>query len=233
MADGWTTIGELKPGDLFETRGGGRWELQRWSDTNPGCGRCIERDTDQDAVFPPEWEVRRLAPLEPVAVAPGIDPTLRGLLLHALSSGETGALFDWLTEAGADPDLARAVRENVIREMGGPPTTVSIEQYQPELIGIPPVNSAEFLAPVQTPVNSAEWLRYVPILVASPPDPEASCADEASVCNAVPGCRIETSHTRDGTPMYRVVRSDGRFVMHGHWYTTPAAAWFTVARQLD
>jgi len=227
MADGWTTVADIPDGAMLEIKGG-RHCYRRYV-TMSGEVRC--RDTGGDShYYPPDTPARLL---EPVAVAPGIDPTLRGLLLHALSSGETGALFDWLTEAGADPDLARAVRENVIREMGGPPTTVSIEQYQPELIGIPPVNSAEFLAPVQTPVNSAEWLRYVPILVASPPDPEASCADEASVRNAVPGCRIETSHTRDGTPMYRVVRSDGRFVMHGHWYTTPAAAWFTVARQLD
>ena len=111
MADGWTTIGELAAGTAFEVMNGrrgfvvepsehGREPLISWADSG--------------GYYEPSGIPARL--LEPVAVAPGIDPNLRGLLLHALQTGETGALFDWLTEAGADPDLTRAVRENAARD---------------------------------------------------------------------------------------------------------------------
>ena len=92
----------------------------------------------------------RVRPLEPVAVAPGIDPNLRGLLLHALQTGETGALFDWLTERNGDPDLARAVRENVIRELGEPPVEVNITDitttYPPGSIGAALLADFEWVA---------------------------------------------------------------------------------------
>ena len=40
---------------------------------------------------------------------------LKGLLRHALDTGELDALTDYLIERSADPDLARAVRENAAR----------------------------------------------------------------------------------------------------------------------
>jgi len=105
MADGWTTVADIPDGAMLEIKGG-RHCYRRYV-TMSGEVRC--RDTGGDShYYPPDTPARLL---EPVAVAPGIDPTLRGLLLHALQTGETGALFDWLTEQGADPDLARAVRE--------------------------------------------------------------------------------------------------------------------------
>jgi hypothetical protein len=116
MSDGWTTVGEMPAGSVFETRDGRRWVAHRFNITNTRQvfeyqnGRAVHR------YLPTDTHAR---PLTPVPVAPALDPTLRGLLLHALETGETHALHDWLTEANGDRDLADAVRENCARIADG------------------------------------------------------------------------------------------------------------------
>ena len=114
MADGWVELRTLKPGELFETRDGRRWYFTGFVDRSHEGADTHEVYAvgSEDVDFLPAWESVR--PLEPVAVTPGIDPTLRGLLLRALETGETYALTDYLIERSADPDLTRAVRARTL-----------------------------------------------------------------------------------------------------------------------
>lgn len=113
MSDGWTTLGELPDGQLFETRDGVWWEKRRGLAGRfvivplCSCGDdCEVADEDTPA-----------RTVTPVHVAPGLDPTLKGLLLHALATGETAPLCDRLLELNADQDAAKAIRANLLREI--------------------------------------------------------------------------------------------------------------------
>lgn len=65
-----------------------------------------------------DWgNIASARPLTAVAVPSALDPTLRGLLLHALATGETFALQDYLTEQHGDRDLVAAVRANERRAL--------------------------------------------------------------------------------------------------------------------
>jgi hypothetical protein len=169
MSDGWTTVGALKPGDLFEDCRGRRWYRTDLT-TDPGETWdevwCLPVGGGERDSFFLTASVR---PLQPVPVAPALDPTLRGLLLRALETGETHALFDHLTETSAPRDLADAVRANVIREMDGPPAGVDITTS--DIVGWFTANNPGVSREGMPPVNSADWLRNVPVRVVPLPPP--------------------------------------------------------------
>jgi hypothetical protein len=117
MSDGWTTVGALAPHDLFEVRGGQRF-VRWYGGRTPGTVAANPID-DSSACRHDLSSSLEARPLTPVPVAPALDPTLRGLLVRALETGETGPLFDHLTETNGDRDLADAVRENCARIADG------------------------------------------------------------------------------------------------------------------
>jgi len=95
MGGGWTTVGELKPGDRFETRNGELWTVLEPGPT--GAVRIL-RDwhlSDDAVAAEPDLPARRVGTF---SVAPDIDPTLRGLLVAALAGGDPRPVADYVLE---------------------------------------------------------------------------------------------------------------------------------------
>jgi hypothetical protein len=168
MSDGWTTVGEMPAGSVFETRDGRRWVAHRFNITNTRQvfeyqnGRAVHR------YLPTDTHAR---PLTPVPVAPALDPTLRGLLLHALETGETHALHDWLTEANGDRDLADAVRENVRRESECKTCGGAVLDWNSWVMTAP---MCQCHAPLNFTPDAVRSLAQMPIHVRRSIDPDAT-----------------------------------------------------------
>lgn len=82
------------------------------------------------------YRVESVRPIPPVRVAPDLDPDVKAMLLHALETGETAPLHDYLTERNGDPDFAAAVRANVRREIAREIVTKPNDGYYQ--VSIPP-----------------------------------------------------------------------------------------------
>jgi hypothetical protein len=113
MSDtGWTTVGTLPPGSLFETREGEWWEKLAPGPNGEARAVRIWYTEDDARVVPADCPAH---PLTPVAVSPSLPADLKALLLGALATGETDVLEDYLLDRRADPDVRRAVRDNCVR----------------------------------------------------------------------------------------------------------------------
>ena len=104
-----------------------------------------------------------------------MDEELRGLLRHALDTGELDALTDYLIERSADPDVARAVRENVIRELGGPFAEEIVSDVRAITTNYPPGSLGALIEEIAaTAARADDVFRALPtgLTYSFPPMPE-------------------------------------------------------------
>jgi hypothetical protein len=112
----WVELRTLPLGTLFADVNGRHWLSTNGRRNDPLEVRCqvVGAGSGWDWFFP----VASVRPLTPVPVSPALHADLRGLLLHALATGDTAALTAGLLEANSDRDAADAIRENVRRDAG-------------------------------------------------------------------------------------------------------------------